>query len=72
MRKAEWRLRDALTLASREKPDLVLDFATLTGAAIRSIGTKYSAGFTNREDLHDRIREAGKKVRRAHLDFPDR
>jgi leucyl aminopeptidase len=52
-------LADTLTMASKGKPDCVVDFATLTGAAVRSIGTKFSAGFTNREELHDEIRDAG-------------
>jgi leucyl aminopeptidase len=52
-------LADTLTLASKGKPDCVIDFATLTGSAVRSIGTKYSAGFTNRDEFHDEIRDAG-------------
>jgi leucyl aminopeptidase len=63
-------LADTLTLASREKPDLVIDFATLTGAAVRSIGTKYSAGFTNREELHEAIREAGRRSGERVWTFP--
>ncbi|MFZ9596682.1 MAG: M17 family metallopeptidase [Bdellovibrionia bacterium] len=52
-------LADTLTLASQEQPDCLIDFATLTGSAIRSLGTKYSAGFTNQEAWHERIRAAG-------------
>jgi leucyl aminopeptidase len=52
-------LADTLTLASREKPDCLIDFATLTGSAVRAIGTKYSAAFTNRDELHDMIKQAG-------------
>lgn len=63
-------LADALTMAAKEKPDLVIDFATLTGSAIRSIGTKYSAGFTNREEFHDSIRDAGRESGERIWTFP--
>lgn len=63
-------LADVLTLASRGKPDCVIDFATLTGSAVRSIGTKYSAGFTNREELHDEIKAAGRKSGERVWTFP--
>ena len=33
-------LADALTYAQQYKPQLVIDFATLTGAAVRAIGTQ--------------------------------
>jgi leucyl aminopeptidase len=52
-------LADTLTLASREKPDCLVDFATLTGSAVRAIGTRYSAGFTNRDEFHEAIKRAG-------------
>jgi leucyl aminopeptidase len=53
-------LADTLCLASREKPDLIVDFATLTGAATVAIGTSYSACFSNREDLFSPMVKAGK------------
>mgnify|MGYP002622794992 CR=1 FL=1 len=43
-------LADALTLACEESPALVVDFATLTGAARVAVGTEVAAYFT-REDL---------------------
>lgn len=36
-------LGDALSYASQYKPELVIDFATLTGAAVRAIGSVASA-----------------------------
>jgi leucyl aminopeptidase len=68
-------LADTLTLASKtahskDKPNCLIDFATLTGSAVRSIGTKYSAGFTNREELHEPIREAGRKSGERVWTFP--
>jgi leucyl aminopeptidase len=46
-------LADTLAFARKGKPDLLIDFATLTGAAIRSLDRKKSAVFshTHREDL---------------------
>lgn len=45
-------LADTLVLAQQEsRPDLMLDFATLTGSAVRALGEIASAVFGNREDL---------------------
>ena len=44
-------LADALTLASEEAPDLIIDFATLTGAARVALGPQLPAFFTNDEGL---------------------
>lgn len=44
-------LADTLTLAAREKPDLIIDYATLTGSLITALGTRYSGVFTNRDYL---------------------
>jgi len=43
-------LADALCLASEQKPDLIIDFATLTGAARVALGPDLPALFSN--DLH--------------------
>lgn len=63
-------LADTLTLASRDKPECVIDFATLTGSAVRSLGTKFSAGFTNRKELHSKIIEAGVQSGERVWTFP--
>lgn len=44
-------LCDALAEAVTENPDLLLDFATLTGAARIAVGTEISALFTNNDEL---------------------
>ena len=44
-------LCDALALASEEKPDLMLDFATLTGAARVAMGPSIVPFFTDGDDL---------------------
>jgi len=55
-------LADALSLASEENPDLILDFATLTGAARVALGTDLPALFCNDEDLAALILAAGLKT----------
>ncbi|MDB9526236.1 leucyl aminopeptidase family protein [Oscillatoria sp. CS-180] len=44
-------LADALSEASNDNPDLLVDFATLTGAARVALGTELPAFFCNRSDL---------------------
>ena len=53
-------LADTLALASREKPRLVLDFATLTGACVVAITDRYAGAFTNRPELHDWLQRTGR------------
>ena len=43
-------LSDALTFAAESKPLLIIDFATLTGAARVALGPELPAMFSNRED----------------------
>jgi leucyl aminopeptidase len=44
-------LADALALASEDRPDLIIDFATLTGAARVALGPQLPAFFTNDEAI---------------------
>jgi leucyl aminopeptidase len=59
-------LADTLALAGREKPGLVLDFATLTGACVYALSERYSGVFTNRDTLNPLLttvgRESGERV----------
>jgi leucyl aminopeptidase len=59
-------LADTLALAGREKPALMLDYATLTGACVYALSERYSGVFTNREALNDLLvrtgRESGERV----------
>ena len=59
-------LGDALALASEQKPDLVIDFATLTGAARVALGPDYPALMTRRDETAAALCAAGK----AHDDEP--
>lgn len=51
-------LCDALTEADSEAPDLLIDFATLTGAARVALGTDVPAYFTDDEKLAEGISKA--------------
>jgi leucyl aminopeptidase len=55
-------LADALTEAAREKPDLVVDFSTLTGAARSALGTEIGALFCNDERLTNDLLAASKQM----------
>jgi leucyl aminopeptidase len=55
-------LADALFEASSEKPELILDFATLTGAARVAMGTDISALFTNDNHLANELINLGEKL----------
>lgn len=63
-------LADALALAAREKPALMLDYATLTGACVYALSTRYSGAFGNRADLLATLTEAGKRCGERVWPFP--
>ena len=52
-------LCDALAYAGEMKPDLILDFATLTGAARVALGADLPALFCNRDDIANALLVAG-------------
>ena len=52
-------LGDAITRAGEAKPDLILDFATLTGAARVALGPDLPALFANSDALADALLKAG-------------
>ena len=56
-------LSDALTEGAREEPDLMIDFATLTGAARVALGTDLPAMFCNDDGVAGGIADAGREVR---------
>ena len=55
-------LADALAKAVEGKPDLIVDFATLTGAARVALGPDLPATFTNRDDLAAELEAAARDV----------
>jgi leucyl aminopeptidase len=55
-------LADALTRAGEDKPELIVDFATLTGAARVTLGPDLPALFANRDDLSAAIECSARDV----------
>ena len=53
-------LCDALSYAAEQAPDLIVDFATLTGAARVALGPDLPALFANRDDLAAAVLAAGR------------
>ncbi len=53
-------LADALSYASKLKPDEIIDMATLTGACVVALGNDISAIFTKNEKLQKNLHAAGK------------
>lgn len=49
-------LADALTYAGEFDPDLIIDFATLTGSARAALGMDVPAGFSNDSALEEKMR----------------
>ena len=52
-------LADALSLAGRNKPRAIIDYATLTGACVYALTERYSGAFTNRPEAREMIEAAG-------------
>lgn len=63
-------LADTLTLASRARPDLLLDYATLTGSMITALGNRYSGVLGNRPALLCRAAGAGRQSGERVCAFP--
>jgi leucyl aminopeptidase len=63
-------LADTLYLASREKPGLIVDYATLTGACVAALSSRMSGAFSNRETLLPRLIEAGARSGERVWPFP--
>jgi leucyl aminopeptidase len=63
-------LADTLTLASRQKPDYIMDFATLTGSMITALGDRMSGAISNRPELACRAINAGNKSGERIVAFP--
>lgn len=63
-------LADTLTLASREKPAAILDFATLTGSMAVALGERMSGIIGNRPDLVDQGVVAAQAEGERVVSFP--
>ena len=64
-------LADALAYSKKYKPELVMDMATLTGAASRAIGTNASIIMGNAEaKVFDKLEKSGNEVHERVVQFP--
>ncbi len=63
-------LADTLVLASREKPGMIIDYATLTGSCVVALSERYSGVFSNRGALHPALKRAGRDSGERVWPFP--
>ncbi len=63
-------LADTLHLAARDKPKLMIDYATLTGACIGALGTRMSGVLTNRAPWVTTLIRAGEESGERVWPFP--
>ncbi len=63
-------LADTLALAARRKPRLIIDYATLTGACVYALSSRYSGALTNRRDWEPRLVAAGRDSGERVWPFP--
>jgi leucyl aminopeptidase len=64
-------LADTLTLASRQQPDVILDFATLTGSMAVAVGDRMSGIIANRPELACKAVGAGAAAGERIVAFPN-
>ena len=64
-------LADALSYAKKFKPELVIDIATLTGSAVRAIGSNATVGMNVRAEAEfDLLQKTGDDVFERIVEFP--
>lgn len=63
-------LADTLTLASREKPDVMIDYATLTGSMQTALGSRMSGIVANQPALANQMVAAGAASGERVVAFP--
>jgi leucyl aminopeptidase len=63
-------LADTLALASRTKPKLILDYATLTGACLYALTERMSGVFTNKPEFAGKLMAAGRASGERVWNFP--
>jgi leucyl aminopeptidase len=64
-------LADTLTLASRQNPDVILDYATLTGSMAVAVGDRMSGIISNRPELACKAVGAGAAAGERIVAFPN-
>jgi len=63
-------LADTLALAAREKPTVIVDYATLTGACVTALTERYSGVFANRTAANALLQQAGSDSGERVWPFP--
>jgi leucyl aminopeptidase len=63
-------LADTLALAAKEKPEAIIDFATLTGSMAVALGERMSGVISNRDELAARAVAAGQACGDRVVAFP--
>ena len=63
-------LADALSYAKKYDPELVIDLATLTGAAARAIGKQGIVAMGNDENTMAALKVSGDEVHERLAEFP--
>jgi leucyl aminopeptidase len=63
-------MADGLALASEKKPDLIIDIATLTGAAVSALGNRTAAVLSNDDDLRESVKDIADAVGEPFWPFP--
>lgn len=63
-------LADALALAAKEQPSLIIDYATLTGSCVAALTSRYSGVFSNRRGGDRLLIEAGQRSGERVWPFP--
>ncbi|MDA8955997.1 leucyl aminopeptidase [Flavobacteriales bacterium] len=63
-------LADALSYAKKYKPELVIDLATLTGAAARAIGKQGIVAMGNDQETMEKLKQSGNEVHERIAEFP--
>ena len=62
--------KDALVLATEEPVDAIVDIATLTGAALRTLGTDIAAVLGNDEALKSQVKASAERVDEPVWELP--
>jgi leucyl aminopeptidase len=63
-------LADTLALAARDKPGVIIDYATLTGSCVAALTERYSGVFANRSSANDLLLKAGAESGERVWPFP--
>jgi leucyl aminopeptidase len=63
-------LADTLALAAKSTPDLMIDYATLTGSCIAAVTSRYSGIFSNRSNANAAVIAAGQDSGERVWPFP--